>query len=75
VFVVGTKKDKLVAYRKMELLEAHMQKTNDYKQASKLANEEANQLADDQFMKLKDQLSQIEHYKADGYCCISKGEH
>lgn len=73
VFVVGTKKDKLVAFRKMELLEAHMQKTNDYKEASKLATAEANKAADEQFGKLKDQLSEIEHYKADGFCCISKG--
>ena len=74
VFVVGTKKDKLVAYRKMELLEAHMKKIDDYKEASKLAAHQANEAADDQFMKLKEQLSEIEHYKADGYCCISKGE-
>lgn len=74
VFVVGTKKDKLVAFRKMQLLEEYMQKSNDYKQASKLAATEANRLAEEQFMGLKDQLSQIEHYKADGYCCISKGQ-
>ena len=74
VFVVGTKKDKLVAYRKMELLEEYMKRTNDYKEASSLANAEANKAADDQFLELKEQLSRIEHYKADGYCCISKGE-
>jgi GTPase SAR1 family protein len=74
VFVVGTKKDKLIAYRKMELLEQYMKQTNDYKEASKLATAEANKLADEQFGKLKDQLSEIEHYKADGYCCISKGK-
>jgi GTP-binding protein EngB required for normal cell division len=74
VFVVGTKKDKLVAYRKMSLLEEYMQKLNDYREASRLANEQADKMADEQFGKLRDQLSQIEHYKADGYCCISKGE-
>lgn len=74
VFVVGTKKDKLVAFRKMQLLEEYMQKSDDYKQASRLAASEANRLADEQFMTLRDQLSQIEHYKADGYCCISKGQ-
>lgn len=74
VFVVGTKKDKLVAYRKMELLEEYMKQTNDYKEASKLAAIEADKAADDQFDKLREQLSQIQHYKADGYCCISKGE-
>lgn len=73
VFVVGTKKDKLVAFQKMRLLEEYMEKNNDYKQASKLAAAEAGRLADEQFMGLKEQLSQIEHYKADGYCCISKG--
>lgn len=57
----------------MQLLEEYMQKSNDYKQASRLAAAEASRLADEQFMSLRDQLSQIEHYKADGYCCISKG--
>jgi GTP-binding protein EngB required for normal cell division len=74
VFVVGTKKDKLVAYRKMEMLDQYMKQTNDYKEASRLATLEADKLADEQFGKLRDQLSQIEHYKADGYCSISKGE-
>jgi predicted GTPase len=73
VFVVGTKKDKLVAYRKMELLEQYMKQTNDYKEASRLATIEADKAADEQFDKLREQLSQIQHYKADGYCCISKG--
>ena len=49
-------------------------KPNDYKEASRLATLEADKLADEQFGKLRDQLSQIEHYKADGYCSISKGE-
>ena len=74
VFVVGTKKDKLVAYRKMELLEQYMKQMNDYKEASKLAAIEADKAAEEQFDKLREQLSQIQHYKADGYCCISKGE-
>jgi GTPase SAR1 family protein len=73
VFVVGTKKDKLVAFRKMQLLEEYMQQSDDYKQASKRAATEANRLAEEQFMELKTQLSQIQHYKADGFCCISKG--
>ena len=73
VFVVGTKKDKLVAYRKMELLEQYMKQMNDYKEASKLATIEADKAADEQFDKLREQLSQIQHYKADGFCCISKG--
>lgn len=75
VFVVGTKKDKLVAYRKMELLDQYMKQTNDYKEANKLATIEADRLAEEQFGKLRDQLSNIEHYKADGFCSISKGEH
>ncbi|KAI1124449.1 hypothetical protein F5Y10DRAFT_29489 [Nemania abortiva] len=74
VFVVGTKKDRLVAYRKMELIEAHMQKIDDYKEANRLASEEANQYAEEQFLRLRDQLSNLEHYKADGYCCISKDD-
>lgn len=71
---MGTKKDKLVGYRKMQLLEEYMSKTEDYPTALRLANEEANQSAEDQFSQLRDQLSQIKHYKADGYCCLSKGE-
>lgn len=75
VFVVGTKKDKLVAFRKMQLIEEYMEKNDaDYKAASKRAAVEANRLAEEQFSELKSQLSQIEHYKADGFCCISKGE-
>ncbi|KAH6656525.1 hypothetical protein BKA67DRAFT_618608 [Truncatella angustata] len=74
VFVVGTKKDKLVGYRKMQLLEEYMAKSGDYKEAIRLANEEANQSAEDQFSQLRSQLSQIKHYKADGYCCLSKDD-
>ncbi|KAF7550321.1 hypothetical protein G7Z17_g5805 [Cylindrodendrum hubeiense] len=74
VFVVGTKKDKLTGYRKMQLLEELMEKTNDYKEAKKLADEKANEMAQAQFDELRNQLSQIEHYKADGYCCLSKDD-
>ena len=74
VFVIGTKKDKLVAFRKMELLDKYMQKTGDYQEASRLANLEADQMAEQQFQELRTQLSQIQHYKADGFSCISKGE-
>ncbi|KAK9424118.1 hypothetical protein SUNI508_03606 [Seiridium unicorne] len=74
VFVVGTKKDKLVGYRKMQLLEQYMAKTNDYQMAIRLATDEANQSAEDQFSQLRAQLSQIKHYKADGYCCLSKDD-
>ncbi|KAI1362465.1 hypothetical protein F5Y08DRAFT_312192 [Xylaria arbuscula] len=74
VFIVGTKKDKLVAVRKMELLEQYMEKTGDYKEASRLATEEANEHAEKQFSKLRDQLSNLDHYKADGYSCISKDD-
>ncbi|KAK6198433.1 Nonsense-mediated mRNA decay protein 5 [Pestalotiopsis sp. IQ-011] len=74
VFIVGTKKDKLVGYRKMQLLEEYMSKTEDYPTALRLANDEANQSAEDQFSQLRDQLSQIKHYKADGYCCLSKDD-
>lgn len=73
VFVVGTKKDKLVNYRKMQLLEQFMQKTNDYPESLRLANLEADKAAQEQFMALRDQLSQIKSYKADGYVCLSKG--
>jgi GTP-binding protein EngB required for normal cell division len=73
VFVVGTKKDKLVAYRKMELLEKYMASTGDFKEASRLATADADKLADEQFQALREQLSKIPHYKADGYSCISKG--
>lgn len=74
MFVVGTKKDKLLGYRKMQYLEEFMEKTNDYKEAKKLAETKANAVAEEQFAKLRSQLSQIEHYKADGFCCLSKGE-
>jgi hypothetical protein len=73
VFVVGTKKDKLIAYRKIQLLEKYMEATGNYPESQRLANEEASKLADEQFMALKDELSRIKHYKADGYCCLSKG--
>ncbi|KAI1266036.1 hypothetical protein F5Y18DRAFT_35462 [Xylariaceae sp. FL1019] len=74
VFVVGTKKDKLVAFRKMELLEQYMEKTGNFKEASRLAQQEASDAADAQFLELRNQLSNLEHYKADGYCCISKDD-
>lgn len=70
--MVGTKKDKLIAFHKMALLEAYMQKTNDYQQSSLLANTEANRLADEQFATLRGQLAHIKSYKADGYVCISQ---
>lgn len=38
VFVIGTKKDKLVAFRKMQLLEQYMAKTDEYHEANRLAN-------------------------------------
>ncbi|KAI0191051.1 hypothetical protein F4808DRAFT_397969 [Astrocystis sublimbata] len=74
VFIVGTKKDRLVAYRKMELLEGHMERTGDYKEANRLATEEANEHAEQQFLVLRDQLSNLDHYKADGCSCISKDD-
>lgn len=58
----------------MELLEKHMEATGDYRKSKILANEEADRAAEDQFDELRKQLSQIPHYKADGYCCVSKGE-
>ena len=73
VFVVGTKKDKLVAFRKIELLEKYMEQTGNYPESQQLANREAGRLAEEQFMSLRDELSKIKHYKADGYCCLSKG--
>ena len=74
MFIVGTKKDRLVAFRKMELLEQYMERTGDYKEANRLATEEANEHAEKQFSLLRDQLSSLDHYKADGYSCISKGK-
>ncbi|KAF4970313.1 hypothetical protein FSARC_2633 [Fusarium sarcochroum] len=74
VFVVGTKKDKLTGYRKMQYLEELMEKTNDYKEAKRLAEEKANAVAETQFAELRNQLSQIDHYKADGFCCLSKND-
>ncbi|KAK4936879.1 hypothetical protein LTR10_022336 [Elasticomyces elasticus] len=74
VFVVGTKKDKLIAFRKIQLLEKFMEENGNYSESSRLANEEANRLADEQFMALRDELSRIKHYKADGFCCLSKDD-
>ncbi|KAJ8121802.1 hypothetical protein ONZ43_g1836 [Nemania bipapillata] len=74
VFIVGTKKDRLIAFHKMELLETYMEKIGDYKEASRLATEEANEHAEKQFLLLRDQLSSLEHYKADGYCCLSRDD-
>ncbi|KAK4939169.1 hypothetical protein LTR66_015028, partial [Elasticomyces elasticus] len=66
VFVVGTKKDKVMGYRKMEFLEKHMERTGDYRMAIKLAEEDASRMADDQFMELRRQLAELKDYKADG---------
>ncbi|KAH7253297.1 hypothetical protein B0J15DRAFT_526615 [Fusarium solani] len=74
VFVVGTKKDKLMGYRKMQLLEEIMEETGNYKEAKKQAEEKASAIAEAQFAELRNQLSQIEHYKADGFCCLSKDD-
>ncbi|KAJ9605010.1 hypothetical protein H2200_010399 [Cladophialophora chaetospira] len=74
VFVVGTKKDKLVAFRKIQLLEKYMEQTGNYPESQRLANQEADRLAEEQFMSLREELSQIKHYKADGYCCLSKDD-
>ncbi|EXJ65084.1 hypothetical protein A1O7_01424 [Cladophialophora yegresii CBS 114405] len=74
VFVVGTKKDKLIAFRKIQLLEKYMEQTGNYPESQRLANEEADKLADEQFLSLREELSRIKHYKADGYCCLSKDD-
>jgi GTP-binding protein EngB required for normal cell division len=74
VFVVGTKKDKLTAQHKEIYLDTLMEKMDDYKEAKKLAEASANAKAEEQFAELRSQLSQIEHYKADGFCCLSKSE-
>lgn len=72
--MVGTKKDKLIAIRKMQLLEEYMEKSNDYQESNRLANVEADRLANEQFVALRDQLAEIKTYKADGYVLISKSE-
>lgn len=74
VFVVGTKKDKVTGYRKAQYLEELMEKMDDYQEAKKIAEQKANEQAMIQFDDLRNQLSQIEHYKADGYCCLSKSK-
>lgn len=73
VFVIGTKKDKLIAYRKIQLLEKYMESTGNFPESQRLASVEADRMAEEQFMALRVELSQIKHYKADGYCCLSKG--
>jgi hypothetical protein len=72
VFVVGTKKDKLMAFREMALLEKFMQKTHNFDESRRLARREANRLALKQFAKLREELAQIKWYKADGYVCLSQ---
>lgn len=62
-----------MGYRKMQLLEEIMEETGNYKEAKRQAEEKANAIAEAQFAELRNQLSQIEHYKADGFCCLSKG--
>lgn len=57
----------------MKLLEQYMEKTNDFKESNRLATADASKQADEQFMVLRDELSRLPHYKADGYCCLSKG--
>lgn len=63
-----------MAFHKMPLLEKHMETMTNYQEASRLAQAEAEKMAQDQFLALKDQLSQIKAYKADGYVCLSKSE-
>ncbi|KAI1743923.1 hypothetical protein F4680DRAFT_470427 [Xylaria scruposa] len=74
VFVIGTKKDKLIAIHKMQLLDKYMERTDNYKEASRLAYLEANEAAEKQFMELQDELSRINNYKLDGHCCLSKDD-
>ncbi|XEV03181.1 hypothetical protein FSHL1_008468 [Fusarium sambucinum] len=74
VFVVGTKKDKLTAQRYRDHLDQLMEKMDDYKEAKKIAEAKANEKAEEQFAELRNQLSQIDHYKADGFCCLSKND-
>ncbi|OAG41002.1 hypothetical protein AYO21_04844 [Fonsecaea monophora] len=74
VFVIGTKKDKLLALHRWPLLDKYMEQTGNYPEAQRLANEEADSLAEEQFEALRRELSQIKHYKADGYCCLSKDD-
>ncbi|KPA38251.1 hypothetical protein FLAG1_08911 [Fusarium langsethiae] len=74
VFVVGTKKDKLTAQRYRDHLDELMEKMDDYKEAKKIAEAKANEKAEEQFAELRNQLSQIDHYKADGFCCLSKND-
>ncbi|KAJ2990028.1 hypothetical protein NUW58_g3162 [Xylaria curta] len=73
VFIVGTKKDCLVAPRKLQLLEMYTE-LEDRETAKHLATNEANGYAEKQFMQLQDQLSKLEHYKADGSSCVSKDD-
>lgn len=63
-----------MALRKGELLHDYMLKTNDYYESNQLANLEADKMAHETFGALRDQLSQIKSYKADGYVLISKSE-
>jgi hypothetical protein len=58
----------------MKLLEQYMEATNDYQESKRLAEEEANKSADEQFMVLRNELSTLKNYRADGYCCLSKGK-
>ncbi len=51
-----------------------MESTGNYPESQRLANQEAGRLAEEQFMGLREELSRIKHYKADGYCCLSKGQ-
>ncbi|RGP76694.1 hypothetical protein FLONG3_5134 [Fusarium longipes] len=74
VFVVGTKKDKLIAQFSRDHMDELFEKMGDYKEAKKLAEAKASAEAEEQFAELRNQLSQIEHYKADGFCCLSKND-
>lgn len=58
----------------MQLLEEYMEKSDDYKESNRMANIEADRLANEQFVALRDQLAEIKSYKADGFVLISKSE-
>ena len=69
---MGAKKDKLIAYQKMALLDEYMARLNDYQEATRRATNEVNKLAESQFGSLLAQLALIKGYRVDGHVCISK---
>lgn len=76
IFIIGTKKDKIANFRKMQLLEKHLNSDTltDVKELNKTVTQETEKQVSEHFSDLISQFSNITHYRADASLCLSKGE-